>query len=125
MTNSTSFPIGTIRSPTEIHVQAVTLALLCIGGILGNMFVVSVIAFNHKLHKPTFYFIVSLAAADFLVGAAYIPSYMASVLEQQWKFSISWCHTHAATISMSLNASLMTLGLVSLDRYFAITNPLR
>ncbi|KAL9965463.1 hypothetical protein ACROYT_G029265 [Oculina patagonica] len=114
-----------LRSDAEVYIQVVVLVFISIGSVFGNAFVVAIIVFNHKLHKPTYYFIGSLASADFLVGAIYIPFYIVSSLAQEWYLSMAWCKWHAAFISLSLNASLMTLCLVSVDRFLAITDPLR
>lgn len=123
-TDSTS-PATSLRSDVEVYIQVILLVLISIGSVVGNAFVVAIIIFNHKLHKPTYYFIGSLASADFLVGAIYIPFYIVSSLAQEWYLSMAWCKWHAAFISLSLNASLMTLCLVSVDRFLAITDPLR
>ena len=123
-TESTSMTTP-LRSDVEVYIQVVLLVLISIGSVFGNAFVVAIVAFNHKLHKPTYYFIGSLASADFLVGAIYIPFYIASSLAQEWYMSVAWCEWHAAFISLSVNASLMTLCLVSVDRFLAITDPLR
>lgn len=113
------------RSDVEVYAQVILLVIICIGSVFGNAFVVGIVVFNNKLHKPTYYFIGSLASADFLVGAIYIPFYIVSSLAQKWYLSLAWCEWHAFFISLSLNASLMTLCLVSVDRFLAITDPLR
>lgn len=118
-----SFPAT--RTDVEVYIQVVLLAIICIGSVLGNVFVVGIVVLNRKLHKPTYYFISSLASADFLVGAVYIPFYIMSSLAQKWYLSYTWCKWHAAFVSLSLNASLVTLSLVSVDRFLAITDPLR
>ena len=118
-------PTTPLRSDVEVYIQVVLLVIISIGSVFGNAFVVAIIVFNHKLHKPTYYFISSLASADFLVGAIYIPFYIASSLAQEWYLSMLWCKWHAAFVSLSLNASLVTLCLVSVDRFLAITDPLR
>lgn len=126
---NTSLPPPTFtsipRTDAEVYAQVTVLVIICIGSVLGNAFVVGIVICNYKLHKPTYYFICSLAIADFLVGAIYIPFYTASSLNQEWRLSFTWCEWHAAFISLSLNASLMTLCLVSVDRFLAITEPLR
>lgn len=125
LNGSTTPTFSTRRSDVEVYVQVAVLVIICIGSVLGNAFVVGIVIGNYKLHKPTYYLICSLAIADFLVGAVYIPFYTASSLAQDWKLSFAWCKWHAVFISLSLNASLMTLCLVSLDRFLAITDPLR
>ena len=124
--NVTSPPtIFSPRSDAEIFTQVTVLVIICVGSVFGNAFVVGIIISNYKLHKPTYYFISSLAVADFLVGALYIPFYIASSVARHWQLSFAWCKWHAAFISLSVNASLMTLCLVSVDRFLAITDPLR
>lgn len=124
--NATSPPtISSPRSDAEIFTQVTVLVIICVGSVFGNAFVVGIIISNYKLHKPTYYFISSLAVADFLVGALYIPFYIASSVARHWQLSFAWCKWHAAFISLSVNASLMTLCLVSVDRFLAITDPLR
>lgn len=114
-----------MRNDVEVYVQVVVLVIICIGSVFGNVFVIGIVIFDHKLHKPTYYFISSLASADFLVGAIYIPFYIMASLAQNWYISLTWCKWHATFISVSINASLVTLSLVSVDRYLAITDPLR
>ena len=124
--NATSLPtIFSPRSDAEIFTQVTVLVIICVGSVFGNAFVVGIIISHYKLHKPTYYFISSLAVADFLVGALYIPFYIASSVARHWQLSFAWCKWHAAFISLSVNASLMTLCLVSVDRFLAITDPLR
>lgn len=113
------------RSDLEIYTQVTVLVIISISSVFGNAFVVGIVICNYKLHKPTYYFICSLATADFLIGTIYIPFYIASTLAQKWQLSFTWCKWHAALISLSFNASLMTLCLVSVDRFRAITDPLR
>ncbi|XP_067046134.1 trace amine-associated receptor 9-like [Acropora muricata] len=122
----TSFSILiALRSDVQIYTQVAALVLICVGSVVGNIFVVGVVICNYKLHYPTYYFICSLASADFLVGAFYIPLFIASTLAQKWQLPVTLCNWHAAFISLSFNASLITLCLVSVDRFLAITDPLR
>ena len=114
-----------LRSDVQIYTQVAALVLICAGTVVGNIFVVGVVICNYRLHYPTYYFICSLASADFLVGAFYIPLFIASTLAQKWQLPVTLCNWHAAFISLSFNASLITLCLVSVDRFLAITDPLR
>ena len=114
-----------LRTPAEIGFQVFALILLCITTILGNVLVIAVVYFNRSLHRPTYYFITNLSLADFIVAAVYVPFFTDAVLKQTWDYSLAWCRGHYVTISLSFNESLVTLCLVSLDRFMAITCPLR
>lgn len=113
------------RASVEIYCQVIVLIVIVATTLIGNILVVVVIYLDRRLHRPGFYFIANLSAADLLVGCIYIPFYIAAVLEQKWQYSHTWCKLHAVTISTSFNASLITLSFVSLDRLLAITKPLR
>ncbi|EDO39353.1 predicted protein, partial [Nematostella vectensis] len=99
--------------------------LIFVTAIIGNSLVIHVIKLDSRLHMPTFYFLVNLCAADIFTAVAYIPFYVVSVIQHSWVFGEEFCQIHAFLISLGFNASLITLSLVSFDRYLAITSPLK
>lgn len=125
MFNDSSSDEATLRTSAEVGLQVFILVFLCITTLLGNALVAAVIYCSRSLHRPTYYFITNLSLADFIVAAIYIPFYTDAVRKQTWNFSLAWCRGHYVTISLSFNESLATLCLVSLDRFVAITRPLR
>lgn len=122
-----SSTLWTSYKPTkgELLIQVVVLVTDGLLTILGNIFVAAIVKLDHRLHKPTFYFLVNLAFADVVAGLLYAPFYTVAVFKQQWVFGTSWCRGHAFVISLSFNASLATLAVVSIDRFLDITDPLR
>ena len=80
---------------------------------------------TRNLHKPNYCFLSSLGVADLLVGVFYCPLLIASVLKHGWAFGVPLCNAHAFAICLSLNASLMSLAAISVDRYVFITKPLK
>lgn len=110
-------------SEKTFHVFYLVIITLAI--IIGNSTVFVVIRLDHRLHSPTFYFLGNLAAADLLVGIGYVPFYITSVLNQAWVLGSVWCRGHAFVVSTSINASIMTLCIVSVDRFLDISDPLR
>ncbi|EDO35245.1 predicted protein [Nematostella vectensis] len=124
LTLANSTEITPTRSIGERVIQAIVLSIICLTSVLGNALVAATIHFDYRLHKPTFYFIASLSVADIIVGAVYVPFFAVAVLDG-WGFGTIWCDVLAVTVSLSFNASLVTLALVSWDRYLAITKPLR
>ena len=116
---------STVRKPIEIGFQSFALILICMITIAGNILVVSVVYLNCSLRRPTYYFITNLSLADFMVATVYVPFFIDAVLRRSWGYSLAWCRGHYVLISLSFNESLITLSLVSLDRYLAITRPFR
>lgn len=110
---------------TEVVLSAIFLSFINIGIIVGNLLVLIIVWRTSKLHEPNYFFLCSLSVADLLVGLIYCPLLLVSVVKQSWVFGNSMCHVHAVTVGISLNASLMSLCAISVDRYYFITRPLR
>lgn len=110
---------------TEVVLSVIFLSFINIGIIVGNLLVLIIVWRTSKLHEPNYFFLCSLSVADLLVGLVYCPLLLVSVVKQSWVFGNSMCHVHAVTVGISLNASLMSLCAISIDRYYFITRPLR
>lgn len=91
--------------------------------VVGNALVIFLITTKHHLQKKPNWFILSLAIADLFVGFTYIPLFYAC-----WKrFPCSKDGWFAGqTIKWTfLYASVSNLFILTLDRYIALTSPLR
>ena len=119
--NSTKFSTTT----TEIALSVTFLVLVNLGIVFSNGLMLVVVWRTRSLHRPNYYFLSSLGVADLLVGLIYCPLLIASSLRQDWMFGVTLCQAHAVTICVSLNASIMSLSAISVDRYFFITKPLK
>lgn len=90
------------------------------------MLVVSAIWHENQLHSVTNYLIASLAAADCLVGAIVMPFCIISeIILGSWTFGPVWCDLYHSFDVLASTASIMNLCAISLDRYIAITNPIK
>ena len=95
--------------------------VLTILGIIGNSFVILLIALNKRLYKHfTNWFLFSLSFADLAVGvslcSAHYLCYSSKVIcNRAWLGSIQWAF---------LYASVFNLCILTLDRYLAIVKPL-
>jgi hypothetical protein len=125
MTDSNGTSSVHLRGTIETHLQVFVLIIILVTTVIGNSLVLIIISLDHRLHCPGFYFLANLSVADLILGTLYNPFYISSVLHQQWQFHETWCKFHAVSISTSFNASIATLCFVSLDRFVAITKPLR
>ncbi|KAG6448385.1 adenosine receptor A3 [Manduca sexta] len=112
------------RSPTpELHAAYTTFEILvALVAVVGNAMVMFVFRRDRRLRRRTNYYIVSLAAADFLVGLLGIPfAILASVGLPR--------NLHACLFTVSLLVMLCTISIfclvgVSVDRYWAILHPM-
>lgn len=104
---------------------ALLLGLFCVFTILGNILVMVAVARERYLHTVTNYFIVSLATADCLVGAVVMPfSVVHEAMNKYWVFGQNWCDVWHSVDVLGSTASILNLCVISLDRYWAITDPI-
>lgn len=103
---------------------AIVLILCSVATVFGNSLVILAVFRERYLHTATNYFVTSLAFADCLVGLVVMPfSAIYEVLENRWLFSTDWCDIWRSLDVLFSTASILNLCVISLDRYFAISDP--
>ncbi|XP_020310210.1 5-hydroxytryptamine receptor 7-like [Oncorhynchus kisutch] len=101
------------------------LTTLTLFTICGNLLVVISVCFVKKLRQPSNYLIVSLAVADLSIALAVMPFVsITDLIGGQWVFGRVFCNVFIAMDVMCCTASIMTLCVISIDRYLGITKPL-
>uniref|UniRef100_A0A8C7JP60 5-hydroxytryptamine receptor 7 n=1 Tax=Oncorhynchus kisutch TaxID=8019 RepID=A0A8C7JP60_ONCKI len=101
------------------------LTMLTLFTICGNLLVVISVCFVKKLRQPSNYLIVSLAVADLSIALAVMPFVsITDLIGGQWVFGQVFCNVFIAMDVMCCTASIMTLCVISIDRYLGITKPL-
>lgn len=97
--------------------------LVAICAVLGNGLVIIVFGKERKLRRRTNYYIVSLAAADLLVGLFAIPfAILASI---GLPTNLHACLFTVSVLVVLCTISIFCLVAVSVDRYWAILYPMR
>ncbi|XP_072163605.1 adenosine receptor A2b-like [Diadema setosum] len=97
---------------------------IAIAATFGNFLVIWAVYYNKRLRSVTNYYIVSLAIADMLVGFFAIPFALATNagLPQDNFYACLFTNSFVVALTQS---SIFGLLAVALDRYFAVTRPLR
>lgn len=100
------------------------LSLFSFATVFGNSLVILAVIRERYLHTATNYFVTSLAVADCLVGLVVMPfSALYEVLDNTWFFGTDWCDIWRSLDVLFSTASILNLCVISLDRYWAITDP--
>ena len=111
------------------NTKAVTLGLVLgvfvIFGVLGNILVILSVVCHRHLRSVTHYFIANLAAADLLLSSTVLPFSATSEVLGRWVFGRPFCSAWAALDVLCCTASILSLCVISVDRYLAVSYPLR
>lgn len=104
----------------------IVLAIIIIVTICGNVVVCLAVGLNRRLRTLTNCFIVSLAVTDLMLGLLVQPfAAMYEVSNHIWNLSHTFCDIYNSLDVMLCTASILNLFMISLDRYYAVTAPLR
>nr|XP_006136312.2 trace amine-associated receptor 1 [Pelodiscus sinensis] len=109
-----------IRISMYIFMMCIILATLA-----GNLTVIISIVHFKQLHTPTNFLILSMSTVDFLLGCFIMPYSMVRSVEHCWYFGELFCKIHTSIDIMLSTASIFHLSFISVDRYYAVCDPLR
>ena len=117
---------ATLAQPlVKAIIVGTVMSIIVLGAILGNILVIASVASNRKLRTITNFYVVSLAIADLLVATLVMPIAIVVQITGRWLFRVIGCDIHVLLDVMLCTASILNLCCISLDRYFAITKPLK
>ena len=105
--------------------KLIFLSLIIITGLIGNLLVCIAIIKSPKLRKVVNYFILSLAVSDLLVCGMVMPLAIYQEVKGEWRLEKWVCHLWILNDVLLSTASIWNLCLVSIDRFLAITQPIK
>ncbi|XP_027857645.1 adenosine receptor A1-like [Xiphophorus couchianus] len=108
---------------TDIEETIYTLVevLIAVCCCLGNAMVVLALWKTKSIQQPTYCFIVSLAVADFLVGAVAIP--LSVLVDGRVKTSFHTCLFISCVVILLTLVSVLCLTAIAFDRYLRLSRP--
>ncbi|KAI7793131.1 5-hydroxytryptamine receptor 7 [Triplophysa rosa] len=110
---------------TKTIIIGIMLSTITAITVMGNTLVVIAVCVVKKLRQPSNYLLVSLAIADLSVAVAVMPFVIVTDLTGGvWLFGEVFCNIFIGMDVMCCTASIMTLCVISVDRYLGITRPL-
>lgn len=109
----------------ETIIVSILLGSIIMLTIIGNTTVLLAVYFDRRLRSTTNYFIVNLAAADLLLGITVLPLSASLEVLKYWPFGPLLCDIWASADVLWCTASILTLCVISIDRYIGVTRPLQ
>ncbi|XP_061447878.1 olfactory receptor 14I1-like [Rhineura floridana] len=99
--------------------------VLYLATVLGNLLIISAVVFDHRLHRPMYFFLMNLAMQDLGQVSVIIPKSMANSLMNTRHISYSGCVAQVLFFVFFISSDFILLIVMAYDRYVAICNPLQ
>ncbi|XP_030054229.1 olfactory receptor 5V1-like [Microcaecilia unicolor] len=97
---------------------------LYILNLLGNTTMISLVATDHHLHTPMYFFISNLAFVDMCFSSVVIPQMLTNIFSENKSISYAACMTQLSFFITFAGIEGTLLAVMAYDRYVAICNPL-
>ncbi|XP_068964915.1 olfactory receptor 52H1-like [Petaurus breviceps papuanus] len=124
--NPSSFTLVGIPGLEKFHVWiAIPFCVIYIVAIVGNCVLLYLIAREHSLHEPMFFFLSMLSQTDLILSSTTVPKLLSNLWFGDKKITFSGCLTQMFFLHFSCAVESATLMAMAYDRYVAICSPLR
>ncbi|XP_054708587.1 alpha-1A adrenergic receptor-like [Uloborus diversus] len=124
-TNSSLMRDSEVYTYLQYTVKTIVLGAIILMTVFGNLLVLIAVGVTSNLRSTTNIFIVNLAIADLLLGFFVLPfSAYLEIHGKIWIFGEMFCTIWAALDVLCCTASIISLCVISVDRYVGVTRPL-
>ena len=113
------------RAQHLVWIEASFLAIVNIMAISGNISVCYAVYSNQRLRSLANMFIVALVVSDLLISVSCMPLSVATLVQGRWIFGTRVCRLQGAAMFTFSLASLNTMGVIAVSRYFCVVKPTR
>ncbi|KAM9330823.1 olfactory receptor 5V1-like [Gastrophryne carolinensis] len=120
------FILTGLSSPPEARILLFSVILLMyIITIGGNLLILFITNVDPALNTPMYFFLGNLSFLDVICTTSTVPKMLFNLISQQKAISFNKCIIQMFVFTVGMDTEFLLLTFMSLDRYFAICNPLR
>ncbi|XP_071962205.1 muscarinic acetylcholine receptor M3-like [Antedon mediterranea] len=123
MSNNTCLYEEIQKSSLVVALISISVFIGMIITIAGNIMVMMSFKIERRLHRPSNYFLLSLACADVIIGVFSMPIYAVYIILECWPFSAFMCDFWSAVDFAVSEASVLNLIMISIDRVWSVSSP--
>lgn len=124
--NTGPFTLSGIPGLEQYHVWiSIPFCFIYLVAILGNSILLYLIAVEHSLHSPMFFFLSMLAMTDLILSTTCVPKTLSIFWFGPQEISFPGCLTQLFFLHYSFVLDSAILLAMAFDRYVAICSPLR
>ncbi|XP_022276818.1 G-protein coupled receptor 161 isoform X2 [Canis lupus baileyi] len=102
----------------------ITIIIITIFVCLGNLVIAVTLYKKSYLLTLSNKFVFSLTLSNFLLSVLVLPFVATSSIRREWIFGVVWCNFSALLYLLISSASMLTLGVIAVDRYYAVLYPM-
>ncbi|XP_025082971.1 neuropeptide FF receptor 2-like isoform X2 [Pomacea canaliculata] len=121
---NSSIPANTYP-PWEVALKILSYVLAMIMDVGGNALVIFIVVVSKRMRTPTNVLLVNLAVADLLVAALCMWVHLGANITPEWPFGLLICKVNMFAQATAITSSVLTLTVISVERFVAIVFPLR
>uniref|UniRef100_A0A5F8GHE0 Olfactory receptor n=1 Tax=Monodelphis domestica TaxID=13616 RepID=A0A5F8GHE0_MONDO len=124
--NPSFFILVGIPGLEKFHIWiAIPFCTIYLVAIVGNCVLLYLIAVEHSLHEPMFFFLSMLAKTDLILSSTTMPKLLSNLWFGDKKITFLGCLTQMFFLHFSFVVDSAILLAMAYDRYVAICSPLR
>ncbi|XP_041427552.1 G-protein coupled receptor 161 [Xenopus laevis] len=111
------------NGPTKVA-ESIAIIIIDILICLGNLVIVVTLYKRSYLLSLSNKFVFSLTLSNLLLSMLVLPFVVVSSILREWIFGVVWCNFSALLYMLISSASMLTLGIIAIDRYYAVLYPM-
>ncbi|XP_078383826.1 melatonin receptor type 1B-like [Oculina patagonica] len=111
------------RKDKLVWTETVLFAIINVSAFVGNLSVCYAVYRNQRLRTLSNMFVVALAVSDILMSTWCMPFSVATLIRGQWVFGARFCRFHGFGVFTFGLASLHTMEIIAVSRYFCVVKP--
>ena len=112
------------RSSFQVILESLIYASIAAVAFIGNLVVLYIVYKIPRLRNVPGLLVASLATSDIAMATFGAPPSLASLIRGRWVSTFAVCQFQGFVVITTVAASLQTMALMSVDRYFRVVHPI-